>query len=61
MLDTDLRSTFSKGWPGNMFTYNVLVSCVSALSPRQSHSSKLPAFQEEQQSKIADSNPRMSK
>lgn len=61
MLGTDLRSTFSKSWPGNMFMYKVLVSCVSPLSPRQSHSSKLPAFQEKQQSKIADSNPRMLK
>lgn len=46
MLDTDLRSTFSKGWPDNMFMYKVLVSCASALSPRQTYSSKLPAFQE---------------
>lgn len=46
MLDTDLRSMFSKGWPGNMFMYKVLVSCASALSARQSCSSKIPPFQE---------------
>lgn len=50
MLDTDLRSIFSDGWPGNTSVYEVLVSCVTALSPRQSHSSKLPAFQEKQKS-----------
>lgn len=54
MLATYLRSTFSKGWPGNMF------SGISALSTRN-RLSKLPAFQEKEKSKIAEPNPRILK
>lgn len=61
MFDGDLRSTFSKGCPHSVFMYKVLVSSASALSPQQSHSSKLPIFQEKQKSEVAESNPNVSK